>query len=142
MELTNFRIGGQYIDLEWGTDGYADLHNDFDFTNLQYAPANARLLLEWTKSSGKWANKVPYQSLRLVFEGVYFFKVKARDPEYPLSEDKTLAQISRNPPEACDEFQSMYFNEDAQSHYDLTIGFQSEWGIKANAATVRLELES
>ena len=141
MELTNFRIGGQYIDLEWDTDGYADLHNDFDFTSLQYAPVDARLLLEWTKSSGKWARKVPYQGLRLIFEGVHFFKVKARDQEYPLSEDKTLAQISRTPIEARDEFENMYFHEYTQSYYDLTIGFQSEWGIKVNAATVRLELE-
>lgn len=142
MELINFRIGGQYIDLEWDADGYADLHNDFLFISLQYAPADVRLILEWTKSSGKWAKKVPYQGLLLIFEGVHFFKVKARDQEYPLSEDKTLAQISRTPIEARDEFENMYFNEDAQPHYDLTIGFQSEWGIKVNADTVHLELES
>ncbi|MCC3159426.1 hypothetical protein LJ737_19445 [Hymenobacter sp. 15J16-1T3B] len=38
------------------------------------------------------------------------------------------------------EFESIYFNEDAQPNYDLLLYFQSEWGLKVNAATVRLEL--
>ena len=143
MELTNFRIGGQYIDLEWGTDGYADLHNCFDFRSLHYAPIDTRLILEWTKSTGNWAKEIPYQKLRLVFQGVNYFKVQERDPDDPfLEDDDRVSQISLNPPEARDEFQSMYLNEDAQPHYDLTIGFETGWGIKVSAATVHLELES
>ncbi|NVO85901.1 hypothetical protein [Hymenobacter terrestris] len=142
MELTNFAVDGQYIGLEW-PKGHADLHNNFNFVRLEYQlHPRVGLVLEWTKSAGSWARKEPYQKLRLVFEGVRYLKIRERDPEYPFSEDDTVAQISRTPPEARDEFENMYFNEDAQPHYDLTIGFQSEWGIKVNADTVRLELES
>jgi hypothetical protein len=53
--------------------------------------------------------------------------------------------LCRTPPEMRGsedpaEFENIYFNEDAQSDYDLLLYFQSEWGLKVNATTVRLEL--
>ncbi|WP_019948479.1 hypothetical protein [Hymenobacter aerophilus] len=142
MELTNFTIYGQYIGLEW-PNGYADLHNNFNFVRLVYQlQPQMRLLLEWQKPSGSQAAELPYQKLRLVFEGVAYLKINERDPDYPFLEDEILAHLSRTPPEARDEFENIYFNEDAQAHYDLTMCFQNGWGIKVNADTVRLELES
>ncbi|WP_022822784.1 hypothetical protein [Hymenobacter norwichensis] len=142
MQLLNFAIGRQNIDLEWPDDGYADLHNHYDFSQLTYVPAEARLILSWQKSSGEWAKNAAAQTLYLLFEGVGYMQVKARDPDYPLSEDACLQSICRTPTESRDEFENIYFNVDAQHSYDLTLYFQSEWGIKVNADTVRLQLES
>ena len=141
MQLLNFEVGGQNIDLEWPDDGYADLHNDYNFRQLTYVPAERRLTLYWQKSSASWAKYAPARALHLIFEGVSYVQVKARDPEYPISEDDCLQNICRTPPEVRDEFENIYFNEDAQHSYDLTLYFQSEWGIKVNADTVRLQLE-
>jgi hypothetical protein len=123
MQLLNFEVGGQYIDLEWADGGYADLHNDYDFSQLTYKPAEARLILSWQKSSGEWAKYAPAQALHLIFEGVGYMQVKTRDPEYPISEDDCPQHICRTSPEIRDEFEYIYFNEDAHHSYDLTLYF-------------------
>ncbi|SDY89329.1 hypothetical protein [Hymenobacter psychrophilus] len=142
MKLANFNLGGQSIDLEWNADGYADLHNDFDFTSLTYEPTGAKLILEWAKSSGEWAKNAPCRVVRLVFEGVNYFNVKGRDPEYPINEDDCLRDICRTPIEERHEFDNYWEDKNPPAEYDLQLVFQSEWGIKVNADTVRLELES
>jgi hypothetical protein len=145
MQFLNFAIGSQYIDVEWPNGGYADLHNEFDFTALHFEPSQARLRLSWRKSTGEWAQAAPWAELHLQFEGVSFLRIQERNPEYPLSEDDCLMHLCRTPPEMRAvveraEFENIYFNEDAQLDYDLLLYFQSEWGLKVHAATVRLEL--
>lgn len=142
MDLLNFAIDGQYIGLEWAPNHYADLHNNFCFENLHYSSATATLKLSWRKSSSKWARHEPWQALHLLFEGVSYWQVREREPTYPLSEDQTLQHICRTPPEARTEFENIYFNEDAQPCWDLTLHFQSEWGIKVSSTTVRLQVET
>ena len=142
MEFLNFMLDDQNIGLEWADAGYADLHNCFDFVEMRYAPAAATLRLSWRKSTGEWAREVTWPGLHLIFEGVGYLRIKERDPEYPFSEDATVQHICRTPLEARQEFENLYFNEDAQPDYDLLLYFQSEWAIKVNAATVRLKLES
>ncbi|PJJ59904.1 hypothetical protein [Hymenobacter chitinivorans] len=142
MDFINFTLDKQNIGLEWANGGYADLHNDFDFVELRYNPAAATLRLSWQKSTGEWARNVPWPALHLVFEGVSYLRVKERDPEYPFSEDSTVQHICRTPTEAREEFENIYFNKDAQPDYDVLLYFESEWGIKVNAATGRLQLES
>lgn len=141
MEFVNFTIGGQNIDLEWPNEGYADLHNDYDFSRLTYVSAEASLILLWKKSSGKWADNAPCQMIQLTFNNVSYFQLKERDSAYPVSEDSCLQSICRSPQSARDEFESIYFNKDAHDNYDLTLYFQSEWGIKVNSDTVYLKLE-
>ncbi|MCB2380514.1 hypothetical protein LGH70_23170 [Hymenobacter sp. BT635] len=141
MEFLNFTLDDQNIGLEWADGGYADLHNCFDFVELRYNPAAATLKLFWRKSTGKWAREVPWPGLHLLFEGVNYFHVKERDPEYPFSEDATVQHVCRTPFEAREEFENIYFNEDAQPEDDLLLYFQSKWGLKVNAATVSLQLE-
>ena len=141
MEYLNFTLDHQYTGLEWADGGYADLHNNFDFVELSHSPAAATLRLSWRKSTGEWARNVPWTGLHLVFEGVSYLRVKERDPAYPFSEDATLEHICRLPREAQEEFENIYFNEDAQPDYDLLLYFESEWGLKVNAASVSLQLE-
>ena len=141
MQLLNFTLGGQYIDLEWPDGGYADLHNDYDFDQLIYTPAKAKLTLIWQKSSGEWAKHAQAKVLRLLFDGVSYLHVKARGPEYPVSEDKYLRDICRTPPEVRANFDDTYVDRNPPAEYDLQLVFQSEWGIKVNADTVLLALE-
>jgi hypothetical protein len=85
MKFIGFSLGGQNIDLEWPGGGYADLHNNFDFTGLHFEPSQARLRLSWQKSTGEWAKQEPWAELHLLFEGVSLLRLKERDPEYPLT---------------------------------------------------------
>lgn len=143
MELANFTVGGQNIDLEWDADGYADLHNCYDFVRLEYRlRPQLELVLEWAKLPGAQTFGESHNTLRLLFEGVTFLKIKERDPEYPFAEDEILALISRTPVDDREAFSHIYFNADIQPDCDLTMEFQNGWGIKVNAATVRLELDS
>ena len=145
MQFLNFSIGGSYIDLQWPESGYADLHNAYDFTSLHFEPSPARLRLSWRKSAESRAKQEPWTELHLQFEGVSYLDVQARDPEYPFSEDGCLMHLCRTPPERRGtkdraEFENIYFNKDARPDYDLLLYFQSEWGLKVNAATVELLL--
>ncbi|QDA62387.1 hypothetical protein [Hymenobacter jejuensis] len=142
MKFLNFSIDSQHTGLTWADGGYADLHNDFDFLKLQYLQATAVIKLTWRKSAEKWAQDVPWQSLHLIFEGVSYFRVKERNPEVPISEGATLQHICFAPIEVREEFENIYFTHSAESNYDLLLYFQNEWGIKVDAATVRLQLES
>jgi hypothetical protein len=142
MKLLNFAIGSQNIDLEWPDGGYADLHNDYDFSQLTYVPVEARLILSWRKSSGEWAKNASAQALHLIFEQVSYLQVKARDPEYPISEDDCLRDICRTSSEARTDFDDVWVDPNPPMEYDLQLVFQSEWGIKVNADTIRLQLES
>jgi hypothetical protein len=141
MQLLNFVVGHQHIDLEWADGGYADLHNEYDFSQLTYAPVEAKLILSWQKSSGEWAKNAAAQALHLVFEGVGYLQVRARDPEYPISEDDCLRDICHTPPEERADFDHLWESKNPPAEYDLQLVFQSEWGIKVNADTVRLQLE-
>ncbi|RTQ52270.1 hypothetical protein EJV47_04390 [Hymenobacter gummosus] len=127
MKFLGFSLGGQNIDLEWPGGGYADLHNNFNFTALHFEPSQARLRLSWRKSAGEWAKREPWAELHLLFEGVSFLRIKERDPEYPLTEDGCLVNICLTPQNVRDEFENIYFDEDAEPDYDLTLYFQSEW---------------
>lgn len=103
------------------------------------------LRLSWRKSPEEWANREPWAELHLVFEGVSFLRLKERGPKYPCSEDDCLLHICRTPPEMrasqdAAEFENINFNEDAQPDYDQLLYFQTEWGLKINVTTVRLEL--
>ena len=142
MQLLNFAIGRQNIDLEWPDDGYADLHNDYDFSQLTYVPAEARLILSWQKSSAEWAKNAAAQTLHLLFEGVGYMQLRARGPEYPTGENDCLRDICLTPPEERADFDHVWVDNNPPAEYDLQLVFQSEWGIKVNADTVRLQLES
>ncbi|WP_400191271.1 hypothetical protein [Hymenobacter sp. B81] len=131
MQFLNFAIGSSYTDLVWPEGGYADLHNNFDFTALYFEPANATLRLSWRKSAGDWAAREPWAELHLAFEGVSYLHLQPRTPKYLLSEDACLTHLCRTPPEMRvvdprEEFENIYLNERAQPDYDLLLYFQSE----------------
>lgn len=142
MQLLNFTLGDQYIDLEWPDGGYADLHNDYDFQQLRYEPTEARLTLSWQQSSGEWARHAQAATLHLLFEGVTYVHVKARDLGHPIGEDECLRDLCRTPPGDLATFDEVWVDRNPPAEYDLQFVFQSEWGIKVNADTVRLQLDN
>jgi hypothetical protein len=135
MYLKNFAIGGDYISLEWQAHNL-DLHNNFDFKSVHYDLELKQLELVWLRSTEKWAKNENLPGLMLVFNGVHFFLVKERDPEYPFSEDSCLCNISFHPTSAREEFDNFY--QTIGPGDDLTFFFQSEWGIKVNAEAAEL----
>lgn len=141
MQFLNFSLGRQNIDLEWPDGGYADLHNDFTFDSLHFEPSRATLILTWRKSPGEWAQRVPWQTLRLHVTGVSCLRMQERDPGFPLTEDDCLSDIWLMPTSLRDDFENVCDSSKMNSDYDLALRFQSEWGLKINAATVELQLE-
>ncbi|WP_375435202.1 hypothetical protein [uncultured Hymenobacter sp.] len=141
MQLINFAIGGQNIDLEWADGGYADLHNDFTFDKFLFEPSVAKATLEWRKSEGEWAQNVTISSLGLIFLGVSFLRIRERDSEYTFPDDACLAEVGWLPQDERDNFDSFCLTQDAELTYDLLFYFESGWAIKLNADTVELALK-
>jgi hypothetical protein len=136
MQLKNFQLSSDGISLEWqGHD--LDIHNCFDFERLTYNLPLRQIEASWLRSPEEWAKGTVLPGLTLVFDEVSFFRVKERDPEYPLTEDNCLLSASFHPVELRDEFDSIFLSNSPAD--DLTFFFQSEWGFKINAATVELQ---
>lgn len=135
MQLKNFQISSDGISLDWqGHD--LDLHNCFDFQSISYTIQSRQIELSWLRSPEEWAKRTILPDLTLVFSEVSFFRVKERDPEYPLTEDTCLLSVSFHPVELRNEFDSISLSSSPTD--DLTFFFQSEWGFKINAATAEL----
>lgn len=134
MELLNFELYGDGISLEWQGSNF-DLHNNFNFEGFNYNLPLRQLKLVWRRSTGAWAKNAALLGLTLVFQNVSFLKVKERDGEYPFTEDDCLCNISHHPTEMRDEFDSVMLGKSSPGD-DLTLSFQSEWGIKINSETV------
>jgi hypothetical protein len=136
MQLQNFQLSRDGISLHW--QGHElDLHNCFDFERLTYKLPLRQIEVSWLRSPEEWARGTVLLGLMLIFSEVSFFRVKERDPEYPLTEDNCLMSATFHPTELRHEFDSISLSN---SHTDdLTFFFQSEWGFKINAATVELQ---
>ncbi|WP_043315426.1 hypothetical protein [Microbulbifer sp. HZ11] len=81
----NFKIvDGIYLVLE----GYElDLHNNFDFTNLDYSVEYRKLVLNWQRSNGDWVSPDTPKALAVEFKEVSEFRFMPRDSEVPFTED-------------------------------------------------------
>ena len=135
MQLKNFQLSSDGISLKWqGHD--LDLHNCFNFERLTYNLPLKQIEASWLRSLEEWAKGTALPGLTLIFKDVSFFRVKERDPEYPLTEDDCLLSASFHPVELRDEFDSISISSSPAD--DLTFFFQSEWGFKVNAVTVEL----
>ena len=135
MHLINFTLDRDGISLNWQGHNL-DLHNCFNFESLEYNPLHQQVTLHWVRSPEPWAKNTPLAGLKLIFKNVSFFRVKERDADYPLTEDDCLISLSFHPTEMRDDFDSIC--EAFAPTDDLTLFFQSEWGIKINAATAEL----
>jgi hypothetical protein len=87
MIFTNFGVNSM---IEVTQDGHEyDLHNNALFQGLWHDVTKSKLRLEWLLV-GLGVEQV---ELNILFEGVDYLTVHARDPMLPLSDDVTLAHI-------------------------------------------------
>ena len=68
-----------------------DLHNNFDFQNLDYSVSDRKLVLYWVRSKGDWVSSETPSSLEVIFSGVSEFRFMPRDCETPFSEDDCIS---------------------------------------------------
>jgi hypothetical protein len=73
---------------------YIDLHNNFNFINLEYNVETMALVLRWVRSSSNWVKEDELLSLELLHKNLSYLIVSSRDPEMPLSEDSCLSNIT------------------------------------------------
>jgi hypothetical protein len=70
-----------------------DLHNNYDFKNLNYSIEARKLVLNWERSKGDWViSGTPY-ALCIEFCEVSEFRFMPRDSEVPFSEDNRVNSI-------------------------------------------------
>ena len=67
-----------------------DLHNNFDFTKLDYSVEQRRLVLNWQHSKGDWVSLDTSKALTIEFKEVSEFRFMPRDSEVPFTEDDCI----------------------------------------------------
>ena len=67
-----------------------DLHNNFDFKNLEYSIAERKLVLSWERSKGDWVSLDTPKALTIEFNEVSEFRFMPRDSEKPFTEDDCI----------------------------------------------------
>lgn len=70
-----------------------DLHNNFNFTGLQYSVEKRTLTLHWRRSDGEWVSSDTPASLLVTFREVSEFRYLPRDGEMPFTEDDCLSSF-------------------------------------------------
>lgn len=72
-------------------DGYElDLHNNFDFKNLEYSLSERKVVLHWLRSTGHWVSPKTPKGLEVEFSGVSEFRFMPRDSDMPFTEDDCI----------------------------------------------------
>lgn len=64
-----------------------DLHNNFDFKNLNYSVEERKLLLNWLRSKQDLVSSDAPKALSIEFSEVSEFRFMPRDSELPFTED-------------------------------------------------------
>jgi len=70
-----------------------DLHNNFDFTGLQYSVRDRTLLLSWGRSNREWVASGTPASVSVEFREVSEFRFMPRDVELPFTEDDCVSSF-------------------------------------------------
>jgi len=67
-----------------------DLHNNFDFKDLDYSVEKRKLVLNWQRSEGDWVSSDTPKALIVEFNEVSEFRFMPRDSEIPFTEDDCI----------------------------------------------------
>ena len=103
-----------------------DLHNNFDFKNLNYSVEERKLVLNWERSKGDWVSEDTPKALSLVFNRVSEFRFMPRDLEKPFTEDDCVNSIGYWVDEEWAEGVIMVeLNQKAEAHWLTAIDFMS-----------------
>lgn len=139
MQLIGFSIAEDSITIERGPDRF-DLHNNFDFQCMSYAPAQGTLDLNWRRATGDWVKPSDPSGLSLIFAGVYLFKAQERDPEVPITEDGCLDSLGFMRDELLAEMGAFTSHRPAEGCSHLIANFTGGLSIKVGAASVTLHI--
>src|SRR5260370_30166254 len=96
MKLPEFRASDavfRYRTIIVGLDFVWDLHNTGTFLGVGLDAENNTATMRWSFSDCHAAIK--YSGCRLIFTGLKFLVVSARDEDLPLSEDLCVRSISK-----------------------------------------------
>jgi len=138
MKLENFSVSDDNIALEVD-DMYLDLHNNFDFKAIEYNVDKRVIRLLWAKTPGEWVPEKSPRTITLEFLGVKRFKMNARDPNIPFTEDDCLSTIGFLPPDMWDYMDS-YSPHKPSAEDDLLMDFMSGAVLKIKAESSKCVL--
>ncbi len=103
-----------------------DLHNNFDFKNLNYSIHERKLILNWVRTKGEWVGLDTPRALCIEFNEVSEFRFMPRDNELPFSEDDCVNSIGYWVEEDwADGVITLEPNQKAESHWLTAIDFMS-----------------
>ena len=88
---TNFQFRDSiYLVLD---DYELDLHNDYDFTRVDYSVLERTAELHWRRSSRDWVKPDLPSAITLRFDDVSRFEIRPRDTNVPFTEDDCLSTV-------------------------------------------------
>jgi hypothetical protein len=103
-----------------------DLHNNFDFKNLNYSVIERKLVLSWERSNGDWVSADTPKNLSIEFSEVSEFCFMPRDPEMPFTEDDCINSFGYCVDEDWAEgVITLASNQQAEPHWLTAIDFMS-----------------
>lgn len=136
---TNFSIDNNYA-LVYQSQHF-DLHNNYDFIGYNSNIDRKEFSLFWKVNSGEWVpGKLP-KTLKVNIYGVHYLLVHFEDQNYPLTESKTLMDLTYNP--SCDRTEhNLVINQpEPTSDDDIIFKFQDESLIRVKGEKLELLVE-
>lgn len=119
-----------------------DLHNNFDFKNLDYFVGDRTLILNWQRSKGDWSDSVAPRALTIVFNEVSEFRFMPRDPEMPFTEDDCISSFGYWVDEDWASGVIMVEpHQEAEPQWLTAIGFMSGAVLAVQAESANAEIE-
>jgi len=127
MEKINFLVDSNHA-LDIG-GRHIDLHNNFDFKNIEYSTEKNILSLSWVKTKGDWVQSNEFEGLQIVFEDVLFLKIQG-NVSSTLADRKTLSFIGYLHPEDEELMDGCLDESEANPTYHMIFSFENSLAIK------------
>lgn len=142
MELVNFKLGNPSVTTELiGLGNSWDLHSFADFKGISFFPETDEAFLEWQVPKGvdnPWGSKDNKNSTcRLIFKKITFLRMLERNYSIPISESRTLENISMIDPKSPEFPQKEEWGDDSDFH--LLFTFCDGRILQIASQTVHLE---
>ncbi|MGK5056377.1 hypothetical protein ACQ4WY_05485 [Janthinobacterium sp. LB2P49] len=115
-----------------------DLHNDYEFTHIDYCIAARRLQLHWARSAGDWVRPSMPAALTLVCAGVHMLKIRESGEEEHVNGEKCLSSIGFMWNAMRDDMDGVASHEASEGCTDLSLIFMSDLSIKIAAVEARI----
>ena len=136
MELRNFQIKDGYQVVISGFK--LDVHNDYDFVDLEFNGTSRLVTMAWKKTNGGWVQKNTPEGFRLIFESTELIYVT--EPKTRISEGETLSFVGFLHPEDFATMDGYLEHQDADRSWHMIFGFENGSSIKLFARSVRCDL--